>query len=359
MPIEGVLRGPYVYLEEEVKKLYTRGYGEIVDSRLELHPLEAAFLVWDGILRVKSESGGEITLRDLMKLFMSDPRGFLKYVVYSDLRRKDRLVVYERSTDFLRLYPKGAKIGDVAAKHLVLPLSEDRPIPHKYVLDIVEKVAKLRKELILAVVDDEMSVTYYRAQSFLPDSREGYDLTELPDLSGTLVGDRVIVFDDRAGELYAKGFWGHPLGVDKPEPRKVYEGPLQLPLIEALYLASKGKLIVENYDGRVLDLETLRSILSEVRDRSDIKERVFGYWRDLGFVPKPGSKYGVDFMVYEKGPGLEHAPYLCVTGSIRDTIRPVDLIRSGRVATSVRKDLVVSLVSGERVISYKITWFKP
>ncbi len=358
MPIEGRLRGDRIYVSEQVERLYKQGYGEISGDELELHPLEAAFLVWKGRLRVLGERG-EVGLRDLMRIFVSEPKAFLKYVVYSDLRRRDRVVVYERSTDFLRLYPKGARVGEVAAKDLVLPLSEDQPVPHKYILDTVERVAKLRKGLILAVVDDEMNVTYYRAQNFLPDRRPGYDVEELPELVGTLVGDRVIVFDENAGDLYARGFWGHPLGVDKPEPFKRYEEPLQLPLIEAIYLSSVGKLRVETYDGRILGLEELRRIFSEVREGSSVRERVFRYWRDLGYVPKAGSKYGADFLVYERGPGLEHAPYLCVAGSVRDRVRPVDLIRSGRVATSVRKDLVVSLVSGENVISYKMSWFKP
>ncbi len=359
MPVEGKLESGMVYLTEQVEKLYRQGYGELVDGRLELHPLEASFLVWRGRIRVVDERGREIGLRDLMRLFVNEPGSFLKYVVYSDLRRRDRLVVYERSTDFLRLYPKGAKIGEAAAKFLVLPLSEDRPVPHKLILDTVEKVAKLRKGLVLAVVDDEMNVTYYRTQNFIPDGRPVDWLDDLPELVGTLVGDRVIVFDEKAGVLYAKGFWGHPLGVDKPEPFEVYEEPLQLPLIEALYLSAKEKLKVETYDGRILSLDELRRIFSEVRERSELRERVFRYWRDLGYVPKAGSKYGADFLVYERGPGLEHAPYLCVAGSVGERVRPVDLIRSGRVATSVRKDLIVSLVSGEHVVSYKMTWFKP
>ncbi|MCD6348828.1 MAG: tRNA-intron lyase [Candidatus Korarchaeota archaeon] len=360
MAVRGILRDKYVYVTgDRIERLYRQGYGELRDGELELHPLEAAYLLWSGRIEVINESGSPVELRELLKLFVGDPKGFLKYIVYSDLRRRDMVVAYERATEFLRLYPKGARIGEVAAKDLVLPLSEDQPIPHKYILDMVERVARLRKGLILAVVDDEMNITYYRAQNFIPDRREGYDVDELPILTGTLVGDRVIIFEENAGELYAMGFWGHPLGVDKPEPFKLYEVPLQLPLIEALYLASKGKLRVMTYDGDELTLEDLRKVFSSMREDSGIREKVYRYWRDLGYVPKAGSKYGTDFMVYEKGPGLEHAPYLCIAGSVKEKVRPVDLIRSGRVATSVRKDLIVSLVSGEHVISYKITWLKP
>jgi len=360
MPIRGTLRGRMIYVDgDHADRLYRQGYGALSGMGLELHPIEAAYLVWSGKLEVVREEGGSVGLRELMRLFMGDPAGFLKYVVYSDLRRRSRVVVYERATEFLRLYPKGARIGEAAAKDLVLPLSEDQTIPHKYILDRVEKAARLRKGLILAVVDDEMNVTYYRAQNFLPDRREGFCLGEIPEVVGTLVGDRVIVFDERAGLLYARGFWGQPMGIDKPVPFEVYEVPLQLPLIEAIYLVSAGKLKVRTYEGRALTLDELREVFSSMRGGSEARERVYRYWRDMGYVPKAGSKYGVDYMVYEKGPGLEHAPYLCVVGSLDGDVRPVDLIRSGRVATSVRKDLIVSLVAGDHVISYKMTWLKP
>ncbi len=363
MTIRGILRKDFIYIEgkEYPNKLYRQGYGELLNTRLELHPLEAAYLVWSGRIEVFDQEGKPALFEDLLKLFVSDSTGFLKYIVYSDLRKKDRVIVYERATDFLRLYPKGAKIGESASKDLVLTLSEDQPIPHKYILNIVEKAAKLRKRVILAVVDDELNVTYYRAQNFIPSKRDTSltNLDEIPTLTGIMVGDRIIVFDKNGGKAYLKGFWGHPLGIDKPEPFKLYEAPLQLPLIEALYLSSRGKLIVKDYRGRKLDLEKLRGIFSSFRDKSEIKEIIYRYWRDLGYVPKAGSKYGADYLIYEKGPGLEHAPYICLTGSIKDKIRPVDLIRSGRVATSVRKDLVASLISDSHVISYKMTWFRP
>jgi len=358
---KGVLRGEFVYISGNlVEKLYKQGYGEMIgEDTLEIHALEAAHLVWTNKITVVDESNEQVGLSVLFNLIAKDPRGFLKFVVYSDLRRRNRVVVHERATDFLRLYPKGKKVGDAAAKELVFSLSEDEPITHKFVLDMVEKVARLRKSLILAVVDDEMNVTYYKAQNFMPDKREGYPLDELPLVTGTIIGDRVIVFDENAGDLYVNGFWGHPLGIEKPDPLKRYDVPLQLPLIEAIYLASKGKLKVRTYDGKDKNLSELREEFSKGRERAKLREIVYTYWRDLGFIPKAGSKYGVDFLVYERGPGLEHAPYVCLIGGVNDKIRPVDLIRSGRIATSVRKDLVVSLVSGKNVVSYKLTWFKP
>lgn len=353
----GMLREGMIYIRENFENLYRQGFGELIEDELELHPMEATYLVWNGKMEVVDGDGNAVSVESLFTMMLSDPASFLKYIVYSDLRRRGRVVVYERATEFLRLYPKGGSIGKTAAKQLILTLSEDQPIPHAYILSSLEKIAKLRKELVLAVVDDEMNVTYYIAESFIPKPRE-VKLDEISRHAGVLIGDRVIVFEN-PGELYARGFWGHPIGVDKPEPFRTYENPLQLSLVEALYLASRGKVIVRDPEGNLLGVEDLRERFSQVRENAKIKERVHEYWRDLGYVPKAGSKYGVDYMIYERGPGLEHAPYLCMASTPESKVRPVDLIRAGRLATSVRKELVVSLVSGDKVLNYKLKWFKP
>ncbi len=353
--MQGTLREGMIYVKEKVDKLYRQGFGEIVGGELELHVVEAAYLVQYGKLRV-FEGGEEYTLSRILS--MLDGEQFLKFIVYSDLRRRGRVVVYERATPFLRLYPPGRKIGESPAKNLVMPLSEDSPVKHKLILDTVERVARLRKKLILAVVDDEMNVTYYLAENFMPTEREISWKIPSHLFEGKLVGDRVLVTEERAGELYKEGFWGHPLGVEKPRPGELYRSPVQLPLIEAIYLNKREVLKVYRKE-RELKPEELSKLHEKYRFKARIKERVYTYWRDLGFIPKAGSKFGADFLIYERGPGLEHAPYLCLAGDVNEDIRPVDLIRAGRLATSVRKDLVVSLVSGDGVVSYRVRWFKP
>ncbi len=351
--MKGVLIGKYVYLEERTDKLYKQGFGEFSGNRLELHVAEAAYLVHTGRLEVYREDK-KLELADLLLMLEGDQ--FIKYVAYSDLRRKGRVVVFERATEFLRLYPKGRRVGEASARELVFPLSEDSLVRHKLILDVVEKVARLRKKLVLAVIDDEMNVTYYTAENFMPEKRESIWNTPEGEFYGYLVGDRVLVAD--GGALYKEGFWGHPLGIEKPKPGELYDVPLQLTLIEAIYLSKRGILKVYS-GGKVVTADELSELHEKLRERGRIKEKVFTYWRNLGYVPKAGSKFGADFLVYERGPGLEHAPYLCISGGIDEEVRPVDLIRAGRLATSVRKDLVVSLVSGNRVISYRIKWFKP
>ena len=329
------------------KELYLEGYGELLDDSLELDPIELASLVQRGTIKAP--------LRDALETLASDPNLFVKYVVYSDLRNRGRVVVNERNTPFLRLYPEGARIGETSARILILPLQEDDILRHGEIIKSLSTAGKLRKELFLAIVDDRLDVVYYEAKLFNP--KKIKDEKSLPKAEGTLIHDRVIIWDeDIGGDLYRRGFWGHPLGIRKPQINEKFKAKLQLNLMESIYLARKGVLVVRTSNGREISEEELLNLA--MRIKGDIRSRlsVFSYWRDLGYVVKPAQKYGANFMLYEKGPGLEHAPYLCLVSNYDDRIAPVDLIRVGRIATSVRKELVVSVLKEGRIINYKISW---
>ncbi len=343
--------------EQTLRTLYEEGYGgrpEGGAARLSL--LEAAYLVGRGELEVEG-IGDQAAALEL--LASKRPDDFLKFVVYSDLRRRERIVRHEERTPFLRLYPRGSMRGESAARELVVPLSEDEPVMHGDLLDLVAYAGRLRKKLVFAIVDDELDVTYYRAESFLPMGvarvRAG-----LPKCSGRLIHDKVVIWDGPSGgSLYRADFWGHPMGVEKPKPGLLYEVPLVLSLFEAIYLVSLGVLSVENVGGKPCDRNLLLERVEELRVGGRVKAKVFSFWRSKGYVVKPASKYGVDFMLYEKGPGLDHAPYLVMASAPGWKILPVELLRAGRVATSVRKDLVVSVAGEGRIRNYKLEWIKP
>ncbi|TDA41235.1 MAG: tRNA-intron lyase [Thermoproteota archaeon] len=331
------------------KELYLEGYGELLKDGLELDPVELASLIQRGTIKAP--------LRDALEALAGDPSLFVKYIVYSDLRNRGRVVVNERSTPFLRLYPEGARIGETSSKILVLPLQEDDILRHGEIIKSLSTAGKLRKELLLAIVDDRLDVVYYEAKLFNP--KRVRDEKILPKAEGTLIHDRVIIWDeDIGGELYRRGFWGHPLGIRKPQINEKFKAKLQLNLMESIYLMKKGFLTVKTPDGREIDENYLLDLA--MRIKGDVRQRfsVFSYWRDLGYVVKPAQKYGANFMLYEKGPGLEHAPYLCIVSSYDDRIAPVDLIRVGRIATSVRKELVISVLKGDKIVNYKISWMK-
>jgi len=66
-----------------------------------------------------------------------------------------------------------------------------------------------------------------------------------------LVGGRVVVPSiDESRRLYASGFYGQPLGVEKVKDPSQVSSPLVLDPLEALYLLETGQLEVEDEDGR-------------------------------------------------------------------------------------------------------------
>ena len=360
--LEGNLAEDHVLVEgelAELTELAEKGYGELVEGSLRLTLIEAAELVRQGILCVKTEKK-ELRPSELIEGIASlNPRDFLRFLVYTDLRKRGRVLRVEPATPFLRLYPKGGRVGRAVAKSLVLPLSEDKPISHSELLEYVSYAGRLRKSLIMAVVDDEMNVTYYEATSFLPQPIGPPRVPEGVIAEGRLTHDRVIVWDPEMSDLfYSEGFWGHPIGIEKPRPGEKYGAPLQLSLFEALFLLERGVLRVRSEEGE-LTAEDLRSKMGSLRREAEARYKVFSRWRELGYVVKPASKYGADFMIYEKGPGIDHAPYLCLVGRAEQKIAPVELIRAGRIATSVRKSLIISVVTNGAILSYKLVWFKP
>ncbi len=165
---------------------------------------------------------------------------------------------------------------------------------------------------------------------------------------GRLLGSRVVVFNDEgARRLYAEGFYGKPLHNPKPRGPEDVRAPLELSLVEALYLVEKNVLEVYDADGQVLSSRELAEKGRESNPFFDILYRVYRELRDAGLVVRSGLKYGADFAVYTEGPGKEHAPYLVHVLGYRERIDPLEIVRAGRVSHSARKKFVIAAVDEE------------
>ena len=176
---------------------------------------------------------------------------------------------------------------------------------------------------------------------------------------GTLVGDSIVVLDvDHARQLYAQGFYGKPIGVEKPKGPD-FNTPLKLSLLEALYLEEKGILEVETLDGRRVERQMLEDILNSKR-RFPLLYTVYKDLREKGLIVRPGMRFGADFAVYRLGPGIDHAPFVVHVVEPDEEIDPVDLVRAGRVSHSVRKTFVIAYPAASGRVKYiALRWFKP
>ncbi|MET1101618.1 MAG: tRNA-intron lyase [Pyrodictiaceae archaeon] len=176
---------------------------------------------------------------------------------------------------------------------------------------------------------------------------------------GVLIGLRVVIFDlEFSRKLYFSGYYGKPLAYPKPD--KNFNSPLELSLIEAAYLSEKNIIVVLDLDGRKLDARSILSIGSKYIPRIDLLYMVYKDLRDKGYIVRSGMKFGADFALYEKGPGIDHAPYLVHVIKLDESIDPLELVRAGRLSHSVRKRFILAIVNKEtnsiRYISF--TWHK-
>jgi tRNA-intron endonuclease len=171
----------------------------------------------------------------------------------------------------------------------------------------------------------------------------------------------LIVWNPKEGsELYKMGFYGKPLGIPKPKIPE-FEVPLILDLMEGVYLAEKE--IINIYEGpekKKVSLKKLRQKARQLYEEFEEKYAVYQDLRDNGLIVTPGIKFGCDFAVYKHGPGVEHAPYMVSVKSASSEITATEIVKAGRLATTVRKRFIIAVPDMERErIRYLIfKWFK-
>jgi tRNA-intron endonuclease len=183
---------------------------------------------------------------------------------------------------------------------------------------------------------------------------------EIPEKIPTkFVNSRVVCFNPLyASFLYVKRrFFGAPLGISKPR-LEYFNKPSELSLIEAYYLIKNDQISIFDAESQKnLDSEEFYNICVKIHDKFEEKYVIYKDLRDKGYVPRPGLKFGADFVVYEKGPGLEHSPFIVHVLPQKSKLTAIDMVRAGRLATSVRKKFVIA--NPQTRSYYFFEWFKP
>ena len=153
------------------------------------------------------------------------------------------------------------------------------------------------------------------------------------------------------------GYYGKPIGIPKPKIDEI-NVPLILDLIEGYYLLQKSKISIYKLKKKITEKEMLQICKNEYHN-FDKKFLVYKNFRDKGYIVNPGIKFGCDFAVYQKGPGIDHAPYLVQVYNTSDVISSTDVVLAGRLATTVRKQFVLAIPHGKNDVSYlALDWWK-
>ena len=177
-------------------------------------------------------------------------------------------------------------------------------------------------------------------------------------MKGEIIENRIIVWDiQESRDLFRNGYFGKPIGIPKPNPDEI-NVPLILDLMEGCYLLEISKLKIYR-DKKKVSLEELVKICREEYHNFDKKYLVYKDFREKKYVVNPGIKFGCDFAVYNRGPGVDHAPYLIQVYNKNDSISSTGVVLAGRLASSVKKQFILAIPSGKSSVDYlALDWWK-
>ncbi len=176
-------------------------------------------------------------------------------------------------------------------------------------------------------------------------------------MKGEIIQNRIVVWNIKdAKELFVNGYYGKPIGMPKPKPDEI-DVPLVLDLIEGLYLLENNRLNITSSRKKVSISEMTDRCKEEYHD-FERKYQVYKKFRDMGYIVNPGIKFGCDFAIYERGPGIDHAPYLVQVYSRRDQITSTEIVLAGRLATTVRKQFILAIPRTNDVDLVALDWWK-
>lgn len=144
--------------------LFNKGnFGTFVDGNLVLSIEEAVYLNQKKELKIYDNNGKELKFNELINLAKKRQKRFwIRYLVFSDLKNNGYLpkTAFKYGGDF-RVYNKGSIPGKEHAEWILYCSDEHESLPLLNFSAMNRVAHSVRKKLLMGVVDDEESVTYY------------------------------------------------------------------------------------------------------------------------------------------------------------------------------------------------------
>ena len=148
-----------IIVKGDSSNLINEKIGEHADNKHVLRPYEAFYLYYNKkaiiLKNTKVLEDSEI-IRELSKI---DKDFWIKFIVYNDLRRRGFFAKYIEEKIACFLGYKGRK--EQVASHIIIVLTEGKEIKLKTLKMIAEKYIRLKKIILLAIIDKEGDITYY------------------------------------------------------------------------------------------------------------------------------------------------------------------------------------------------------
>jgi tRNA-intron endonuclease len=159
-------------ISDATHDLYNQSrYGTLLENgKLQLSLIEALYLMEKGTILVYKSKNKQITFDDFSKKAKKlEPNFWIRFCVYKDIRNRGYIIktALKFGADF-RVYDRGVKPGEDHAKWIVYPVYEGSTLTW-YEFAAKNRVAhSTKKRLLIGVVDDENSVSYWEVRWMRP-----------------------------------------------------------------------------------------------------------------------------------------------------------------------------------------------
>ncbi len=180
--IDGIFRNNKIEISKSptAQSLYEKNYfgTSLPDGSLELDVLEALLLIERSRIIIFDNNKKEMTAEQILSIVVEeDPRIWVKYLVYRDLRQRGYMVRlgYGEGIDF-RVYPRGSTRSEAIAKYFIFILDEGNSVQLQNLDQITQQTLHARKKLIIVTLDRLGDPTYYHLeQTKLPENSKKND----------------------------------------------------------------------------------------------------------------------------------------------------------------------------------------
>ncbi len=328
----------------EAQAVYARGFfGTLTPYGLALDRFESVYLAEMGRITVEDSKGRGLDWPEVFRRATKfEPEFGVRYIVYRDLRQRGYVVRASPPPIAFAVLPRGGTLHKTPARFWIEPYSERAPFDLARIAELAERAQTAKKTLLLALVDEESDLTYYRVRRPTPTGA----LTPVllaTSVVGWLLRDRVEVFDPIGVETL-----GGELGFGRQIGSR-----LEVSLLETAYLVETKQLILRDARTR-RSVSPSRFLQRARRLDSDFSERLEAYraLRVRHLVVKTGFKYGAHFRAYPRRPEYAHARYLVQAVPANHTAAWPEVAGAVRVAQGVRKELLLAGVHPSRSVRF-------
>ncbi|MGA9839601.1 MAG: tRNA-intron lyase [Thermoplasmata archaeon] len=329
----------------ESSSIYAKGYfgTPAPDGGLTLDRYEGVYLTEMARAEVASSAGRPVEWTTLFRhAVRADPGFAVRYLVYRDLRQRGYVVRATPPPVAFSVLPRGGILHKTPSRYWVEALSERVPFDLARLFDLADRTQSAKKLLLLALVDEESDLTYYRVRRSTPSGALPPTPLATP-VEGWLSDDRVTVHDPKAVDDLGRALaYGSRIG-----------NRLELSLLEATYLVDSGQLSLRDAkSGRAVPADRLERRARQLDPRFRERRAAYRELRGRKLVVKTGFKYGAHFRAYPRNPEHAHARYLVQAVPANHRAAWPEIAGGVRVAQGVRKEFVVAGVTPESKVRF-------